>query len=193
MRSITPAFLDELIDFAGPGADRGKAFVRQQREGTVAAFNMLARNGCAYLADEVGMGKTYIALGVMSLLRYVDPHARIVVIAPRANIQSKWVKELGNFVRHNWRVVGNRVKSPQGEPVWEPVVCHSLVEFAGQALANQDRDFFLRMSSFSIPLKDPERRERRRDDLWCATCTGSNPAMCRLLRGRAFATPSQWP
>ena len=165
MRPITPAFLDELIDFAATDADRRKAFVCQQREGTVAVFNMLARNGCAYLADEVGMGKTYIALGVMSLLRYHDPHARIVVIAPRANIQHKWVKELGNFVRHNWRVVGNRVKSPQGEPVWEPVVCHSLVEFARQALANQDRDFFLRMSSFSIPLKDPERRERRRDDL----------------------------
>lgn len=165
MRPITPAFLDELIDFATTDADRGKAFVRQQCEGTVAVFNMLARNGCAYLADEVGMGKTYIALGVMSLLRYLDPHARIVVIAPRANIQHKWVKELGNFVRHNWRVVGNRVKSPQGEPVWEPVVCHSLVEFARQALANQDRDFFLRMTSFSIPLKALERRERRRDDL----------------------------
>ena len=60
----------------------------------MAAFNMLARNGCAYLADEVGMGKTYVALGVMSLLRYFDPHARIVVIAPRENIQRKWVKEL---------------------------------------------------------------------------------------------------
>ena len=154
MRTITPEFLDELIDFAPSGADRDKAFGRQQREGTVAAFNMLARNGCAYLADEVGMGKTYVALGVMSLLRYFDPHTRIVVIAPRENIQHKWVKELRNFVGRNWLVVGNRVKSLQGGPVWEPVVCGSLVEFAREALVNQDRDFFLRNTSFSIRLSD---------------------------------------
>ena len=165
MRPITPEFLDELIDFAPSGEDRDKAFGNQQRLGTVAAFNMLARNGCAYLADEVGMGKTYVALGVMSLLRYFDPHARIVVIAPRENIQRKWVKELGNFVNYNWRVVGNRVKSLQGGPVWEPVVCHSLVEFAHEALVNQDRDFFLRMTSFSIRLSDSEDRCKTREAL----------------------------
>lgn len=165
MRSITPEFLDELINFAPSGADRDKAFGSQQRDGTVAVFNMLACNGCAYLADEVGMGKTYVALGVMSLLRYFDPHARIIVITPRENIQRKWVKELHNFVRHNWRVVGNRVKSLEGKPVWEPVVCNSLVEFAHEALVNQDRDFFLRMSSFSIRLLDPGDRHRTRGAL----------------------------
>ncbi|MDE0203537.1 MAG: DEAD/DEAH box helicase family protein [Rhodospirillaceae bacterium] len=162
MRTITPEFLDELIDFAPSGEDRGKAFAGQQSEGAVAAFNMLARNGCAYLADEVGMGKTYVALGVMSLLRYLDPHARIVVIAPRENIQRKWVKELHNFVHNNWRLVGNRVKSVQGGPVWPPVVCGSLVEFAREALVNQDRDFFLRMPSFSLRTSNPEDRERAR-------------------------------
>ena len=165
MRPITPEFLDELIDFAPSGADRDKAFGCQQRDGTVAAFNMLARNRCAYLADEVGTGKTYVALGVMSLLRYFDPHARIVVIAPRENIQRKWVKELRNFVVRNWRVVGNRVKSLEGGPVWEPVVCNSLVEFAHEALVNQDRDFFLRMTSFSIRLSNPEDRQKTRSAL----------------------------
>ena len=162
MRSISLDFLDELINFAPSGKDRDKAFGDVQREGTVAAFNMLESNGCAYLADEVGMGKTYVALGVMSLVRYFDPHARIVVIAPRENIQRKWVKELHNFVRNNWRIVGNRVKSLHGGPVWEPSVCGSLVEFAHEALVNQDRDFFLRMSSFSIRLKDPEDRKKTR-------------------------------
>ena len=162
MRLITPEFLDKLIDFAPSGADRDKMFGHQQREGTVAAFNMLARNGCAYLADEVGTGKTYVALGVMSLLRYFDPHARVVMIAPRENIQHKWVKELRNFVGRNWLVVGNRVKSLQGGPVWEPVVCNSLVEFAHEAFVNQDRDFFLRMTSFSMRLSDPEDRKKTR-------------------------------
>ena len=163
MRPITPELLDELIDFAP--ADRGKAFGRQQRDGTVAAFNMLARNGCAYLADEVGMGKTYVALGVMTLLCYFDPHARIVVIAPRRNIQHKWVKELHNFVRHNWRIAGNRVKALDGGPVWTPVVCDSLVEFAREAFVNQDRDFFLRMTSFSVALSTSDARKARRKAL----------------------------
>ena len=163
MQPITREFLDKLIDFAPSGKDRDKkAFGSRQRDGTVAAFNMLARNGCSYLADEVGMGKTYVALGVMSLLRYINPNARIVVIAPRENIQRKWVKELNNFVGRNWRVVGNRVKSPQGRPVWEPVVCNSLVEFAREAMVNQDRDFFLRMTSFSIRLKESEDRKKMR-------------------------------
>ena len=162
MHSISLDFLDKLIDFAPSGEDRDKAFGNIQREGTVAAFNMLARNRCAYLADEVGMGKTYVALGVMSLVRYFDPRARIVVIAPRENIQRKWVKELHNFVRNNWLIVGNRVKSLHGGPVWEPSVCGSLVDLAHEALVNQDRDFFLRMSSFSIRLKDPEDRNRTR-------------------------------
>ena len=165
MRPITPEFLDELIDFAPSGADRDKAFGRQQREGAVAAFNMLARNGCAYLADEVGMGKTYVALGVMSLMRYFDPHVRIVVIAPRRNIQHKWVKELHNFVSRNWRVAGNRVKTLDDGPVWTPVVCNSLIEFAHEALVNQDRDFFLRMTSFSVTLSDSETRRKRRNAL----------------------------
>lgn len=163
MRPITSDFLDKLIDFAP--ADRDKAFGRQQHKGTVAAFNMLARNGCAYLADEVGMGKTYVALGVMSLLRYFDPHARIVVIAPRRNIQHKWVKELHNFVRHNWRIAGNRVKALDGGPVWTPVVCDSLVEFVREAFVNQDRDFFLRMTSFSVALSTSDARKARRKAL----------------------------
>ena len=165
MQTITPEFLDELIDFSPKDSGASKSVGELQREGTVAAFNMLAHNGCAYLADEVGMGKTYVALGVMSLLRYFDPHTRVIVIAPRQNIQEKWKKELTNFVRNNWKIIGNRVKSLEGTPVWEPVVCGNLPTFAREALINQDRDFFLRMSSFSLRAKNLEDRKRSRDRL----------------------------
>ena len=165
LRTISPEFLDELIDFAPPDRRTSKSVGELQREGTVAAFNMLARNACAYLADEVGMGKTYIALGVMSLLRYFNPHARVIVIAPRANIQRKWAKELHNFVSYNWKYQGNRVKTLDGTPVWQPLVCESLNEFAHEAFTNQDRDFFLRMTSFSIACNDRETRERYRNQL----------------------------
>ena len=162
MESMSPEFLDELVDFSPADGGASASIGELQREGTVAAFNMLAHNGCAYLADEVGMGKTYMALGVMTLLRYFDPHARVIVIAPRQNIQEKWRKELTNFVRNNWKIVGNRVKTLEGTPVWEPVVCGNLPTFAHEALLNQDRDFFLRMTSFSLVAKNPEDRKRSR-------------------------------
>ena len=126
MKTVSEEFVQELIDFAPDSASAAMGFAQLQMEGTVAAFNILARNRAAYLADEVGMGKTYVALGVMALFRHLDPQARIVVIAPRENIQRKWIKELRNFVRVNWKVVGNRVKSIQGGPAWEPVYCGSL-------------------------------------------------------------------
>jgi len=162
MQTITPEFVDALIDFAPGEAQSGAGFAHHQREGTVAVFNMLARNGCAYLADEVGMGKTYVAIAVMSLLRYLDPNVRCLVLAPRENIQLKWKKELDNFVRVNWRVIGNRVKAIQGGPVWEPVICHNLFEFAREALLDQDRDFFLRMWSFSLAVNERDMRKKLR-------------------------------
>ena len=162
MSTVTPSFVREVIDFAPTELARGFGFAEQQLHGTAALFNMLQRNRCAYLADEVGMGKTYVALGVMALTRYFNPHARIVVVAPRENIQRKWIKELKNFVRLNWQLTGNRVKSLQGEPAWEPVYCHSLVDFVGEALLNADRDFFLRMTSFSLSVKELEGRRRLR-------------------------------
>ena len=162
MSTVTRAFVKELIDFA-PGEDNPlKGIAEQQLDGTVALFNMLQRNRCAYLADEVGMGKTYVALGVMSLVRYLNPHARVVVIAPRENIQRKWAKDLKNFVRVNWKIVGNRVKSLQGEPAWAPVHCNNLIDFTQERLLNADRDFFLRMTSFSLALKHSESRRKLR-------------------------------
>ena len=157
-------FASKLIDFSGsddnrrgPGAPHlDSSFARGQLEGTVAAYNLLAENRVAYVADEVGMGKTYVALGVMGLLRHLRPDARVLVIAPRENIQLKWIKELGNFVRNNWRVVDNRVKSIQGTSARRPTCCHSLASFARELSVNPDRDFFLRMTSFSLALKNLE-------------------------------------
>jgi superfamily II DNA or RNA helicase len=162
LKTVTREFVEELIDFAPDEATRRRGFAESQLEGTVALFNMLTRNRVAYLADEVGMGKTYVALGVMSLLRHLEPNARVLVIAPRENIQLKWVKELGNFVHNNWKLIGNRVKSLQGGPAWEPVVCSRLLDLTHEAALHEDRDFFLRMTSFSVALNDSAARSRLR-------------------------------
>jgi superfamily II DNA or RNA helicase len=87
----------QLLDFSariGPGQR-----AQEQLEGAVALHNLLSERNVAYLADEVGMGKTYVALGAMALFRHHDPSFRVMVLAPRENIQAKWIKELGKISR----------------------------------------------------------------------------------------------
>ncbi len=162
MKSISIEFAQELIDFAPTSTTKKMGFGESQLHGAVAAYNMLATNGVAYLADEVGMGKTFVALGVLGLLRHLNPAARVMVIAPRENIQQKWIKELSNFVRQNWLVEDNRVKGLDGKPVYEPVACGSLDELATVSRVSDQRDVFLRMTSFSASVKTEEARQRIR-------------------------------
>lgn len=122
----------------------------EQLRGAVALHNMLEREGIAYLADEVGMGKTYVALGAVALFRHFRPNFRVLVIAPRGNIQSKWGKELRNFVGNNVRFSDLRVKGLDGRPARGIVECESLLDLVEESLLDPHRDFLARMTSFSL-------------------------------------------
>lgn len=158
----------QLLDFGariGPGQR-----AEEQLQGAVAVHNLLAERGVAYLADEVGMGKTYVALGALALFRHFQPDFRVLVIAPRENIQKKWLKELRNFVAHNVRFPDLRVKAIDGQPARPLVACGNLLELLREATLNPNRDFFLRLTSFSLPLTgkdavDPTAAKRLRDGL----------------------------
>lgn len=87
-------------------------------------FNYLAQDEAdiLYIADEVGLGKTYVALGIASLLRHFSTPERRqfykdVVLVPKRNLQYKWIKEINNFVTHNYLLECNIVKSALGTPV----------------------------------------------------------------------------
>ena len=162
MKTVDRSLVDALVDFAPTSELKRQGFAEGQAAGTAAAFNMLARNRIAYLADEVGMGKTYVALGVMGLLRHLHPRARVVVLTPRANIQSKWIKEQQNFCRHNWRVVDNRVRSLQDGPARPAEFCDNLPEMIRAYAQNAERDMFLRMHSFSVWSNRREHRKKER-------------------------------
>jgi len=157
IQPITLATAAQLLDFAGRSAV-AQAGAAGQLEGAVALHNLLARpdGRVAYLADEVGMGKTYVVLGTLALLRHYHPALRVLYIVPKANLQRKWGKELRNFTANNWRIVDHRVKSFQGTPVAEPVVCENLLDLVREAALDAHRDFILRLSSFSLPLSHRE-------------------------------------
>lgn len=158
----------ELLDFAA-GASSGvvsPAVAEEQLEGAVAIHNMLQEQQVAYLADEVGMGKTYVALGAMALLRHFHPNLRVLVLAPKQNIQSKWIKEWRNFVKSVVRVEDLRVKGLGGHPARALVKADSVADLVTEAANDPDRDFFARFTSFSLSMAaSGESLDRRRDAL----------------------------
>jgi hypothetical protein len=88
----------------------------------VKGFNHLLQpeNRFLYIADEVGLGKTYIALGIASLLRHFSPNPESfsdVIIVPKKNLQYKWRKEIRNFIINNYLLNDNIVKSVINKPV----------------------------------------------------------------------------
>src|SRR5688572_29422187 len=129
---ISAATARQLLDFGGGGDGApsriSKAQADAQLDGAVAIHNILEQHRVAYLADEVGMGKTYVALGAFALFRHFNPTFRLLVIAPKENIQQKWTKELRNFVRNNVRFADRRVKAIHQAPARPPVICNTLLE-----------------------------------------------------------------
>ena len=148
----------QLLDFGGGAEDAemrlsaGRA--ESQLAGAVAIHNILERDRVAYLADEVGMGKTYVALGAFALFRHFNPRFRLLVIAPKENIQLKWVREYRNFVRNNVRFADRRVKALHQAPARSPIVCDNLLHLIRETSLDPDRDFFARLTSFSLGLVD---------------------------------------
>ncbi len=157
-----------FLDFSARIGEGPRA--EEQLKGAVAIHNILLKQGVAYLADEVGMGKTYVALGAMALFRHYQPDFRVLIIAPRKNIQLKWMKELRNFVAHNVRFPDMRVKSLDGLPARSLVACENLIDLIREASLDSNRDFFLRLTSFSLPvsgkdLVNPDSVRRFRDGM----------------------------
>jgi SNF2 family DNA or RNA helicase len=71
----------------------------KQAEGTAMLYNLLSDKRIALLADEVGMGKTYQALGVAVLAWKQNPEAKILIIAPNNSVASNWCDEYDTFIK----------------------------------------------------------------------------------------------
>ncbi len=148
-----------ILDFSG-GDPRLASLGELQLEGAVALYNMIAdpNVGIGYLADEVGMGKTYVALGVTSLMRYFNPALRVLYICPSRNVQEKWyAREYRSFCKHNVRVNQYRVRTPDGKSAAPAISCRSVTELIRHAATGYYADFFVGMNAFSLALsKDDE-------------------------------------
>ena len=144
----------ELIDFSG-GKKELKELGELQMKGAVALYNKIQEHGIGYLADEVGMGKTYIALGVVALMRYVNPSLKVLYIVPKQNLLQKWHDtDYPNFLRDNFKVANYKVKKEDSAPAAKSIKCQNLRELIEYASTGYYGDYFMKMSSFSFGLSD---------------------------------------
>lgn len=142
---------EALIDFGGKGAV-SDGMAQQQLQGTVALHNMLEEHGLAYLADEVGMGKTYIALGVVALMRRFQPALRVLYLLPKNNVRDKWQKDYRSFIDKNYQLHDGIVKGFGSAPAAPYRMCGSLSDLVQAVATDSARDYFICTSAFSLPL-----------------------------------------
>lgn len=152
-----------LLDFKGRPDAAGVSIrlADEQLAGAVAAHNLVQGRGLAYIADEVGTGKTLVAAGVLALLRHREPGMRALVIAPRANLQDKWQKELISFAQYNVRYPDLRVRGLGPEPVRPPRVVPNLGGMIAAWEDEPDCDVIARLSSFSLGHRQQTLAEQR--------------------------------
>ena len=108
---MTPRDRDWLRNFLDLGAMRAQANIavrdiERQEDTVLRALEILDGAPGVVLADEVGMGKTFEALGVVAARAQADPNSRFLVITPGADLNKKWH---GEFQRFTSLVAGHRV------------------------------------------------------------------------------------
>jgi hypothetical protein len=137
--------ISKLLDLNPENAIDDK-IANRQKEVIIKAYCYLSRskeNKIVYIADEVGLGKTYIALGILTLFRHYSRSSvhKEIIIVPKKNLQFKWQKELAGFVQDNYKGSSPLVKklTENENPVKEKL-----------ELLKMDEDYAIfRMSSFS--------------------------------------------
>uniref|UniRef100_UPI0030FAAC1F DEAD/DEAH box helicase family protein n=1 Tax=Euzebya pacifica TaxID=1608957 RepID=UPI0030FAAC1F len=155
--AITPGDVAELIDLTVEGRKDTQSMATLQTRGVAALHNILCDGPVAYLADEVGMGKTYQAMGLAAILWNLDPSARILFISPRQNLQLKWERDYRRFFAQNYRrglgggddLVASALFN---EPVHRPTVFHTLRSWTPTIGRYGATAAFLRHPSFTRPL-----------------------------------------
>jgi superfamily II DNA or RNA helicase len=141
-----------LITFGGTEKDRETDQSILQSEGVAALWHRIQESRFAYLADEVGMGKTRQAMAVIVLQFLKNPDSRVVVLCPGETLQYQWKKEWKSFIETCLTEIDGTLKSFCGNKDMPLTMHHRLSEFAQSLLIDEDRIHLLRYSSFSRPI-----------------------------------------
>lgn len=168
-KSLLPALLTaravrSYINFdGGAGIDlEGSDQAQLQSKGVAALWHLLQHKSYAYLADEVGMGKTRQAFAVIATHFLHQPDAQVVVLCPGEPLQDQWLSEWNTFMRSCYKAYDDRVVSKlTGQRLLHLQKHDKLSEFAQSLLLGDSRIHLLRYSSLSRPLHFPSHEEGR--------------------------------
>ena len=168
---VRPEDVGGLIDLTVADDQETRSMADMQLEGIAAIYNILCKHRFAYLADEVGMGKTYEALGLAALVWNEKPDARILFISPRQNLQVKWLDDYKRFFasnyRRNQRLGDDRATSVLfGWPVHRPVLFHNLRSWTPTIGMPERIAPFVRHTSFMRPIYLTYKDLGDMNDLW---------------------------
>ena len=171
---VRPEDVGELIDLTVVGDPETRSMADMQLQGIAAIYGILCEHPFAYLADEVGMGKTYQALGLAALLWNEKPEARILFVSPRQNLQVKWYDDYLRFFASNYRrhqgLGDDRAASVLfGRPVHRPVLFHNLRSWTPTIGMPERIAPFVRHTSFTRPVYVTSRDLDDMDALWART------------------------
>ncbi|WP_039057598.1 DEAD/DEAH box helicase [Enterobacter sp. Bisph1] len=114
----------------------------RQAEGVAGLWNILAKRHLALLADEVGMGKTFQAIGVMLQLWHSRPDAKILILAPNRDICLHWKREYKTFLQHHYRGNNAKIVHPKKGPMHEARIFTRLRELETD-IRESDGSFYL--------------------------------------------------
>jgi len=153
INKLSNEYKTKFIDFSA-GNSEFADLADIQQEGSVALYNILNQetDSIAYLADEVGMGKTFIALGTVMLMRYLNPTLRVLYIAPNKQLKNQWIEEYRQFIKNHINLSHGHVKSLSGESAVEYADCNSLDDLIQKTSSGYFADYFVQMNSFSFAM-----------------------------------------
>jgi len=122
----------------------------KQAEGVAHLWNTMAKHNVAILADEVGMGKTFQALGVACLLWKAKPNAKILVMTPNRDICAGWINEYDSFLRNHYKNIDHLVTNiVDGGPVNKPIESWSIKELVKNISLKAGSFYFTTIYSLS--------------------------------------------
>lgn len=156
-KRLTARMVRSYIDFDGHkatvSADDPSIQATLQSEGVAGLWALLDEKGYAYLADEVGMGKTRQAMGVIATQFLSKADSRIAIVCSSAALQRQWQTEWSNFLSNCYKLLDDRLLGTADAVQLQELRLHqNLREFAAALKEDDTRIHLLRYSSFSRPL-----------------------------------------
>jgi len=122
-----------------------------QAEGVAGLINRLEKYKIALLSDEVGMGKTYQALGVVFYYKfnhYKDKKLKVLIISPRKEVMTQWGKEYEAFKKNHLKKESIEFKTEN--------LKNFTSDISSKKFKNRNTIVFAHTNSFSTKLNQKE-------------------------------------